>query len=160
MSCVADERQCSRDEVKEHIVSAPKKGNGTVIKALKQDLDKLHGPVYAVLDRDKILELWPPGERPPACLSGIRKAMADKAPGSYDLILLSENVETLVTACCHAAGDGVPRSKPSPDERDRILGKLAWGDANARGNVRNAVPSFERLVGRVASRLSTVIPRR
>ena len=116
------------------------------------------GPVYAVLDRDKILKLWAVGERPPACLSGIQKAMSVKAPGNYELILLIDNMETIIEACCKATQRAMPRSKPSPDERDRILGGLTWGDAKARDIVRTVVLSFDRLVRRVASRLSLVIP--
>jgi hypothetical protein len=161
VSCAADELQCARDEIENYIVSAPKKGNGTVISALQQDAKKLSrsGPVCAVIDRDKVQELWPAGQRPPACLSGIRRALAAKAPGNYELVLLIDNMETIIEACCQATRSDMPRSKPSPDTRDRILRKIAWGDASARASVRGTVPSFERLVQWVASQLSSTIAR-
>jgi hypothetical protein len=147
VSCVADELRCARDAIKRHIDSVPKKGNRNVVKALKQDLDKLsRGPVCAVIDRDKILDLWPAAQRPPGCLTGISGALHREAQGSYELILLIDNVETLVAACCHALGISEPASKPSPDERDRLLQRVAWGDTSARRAVREAVPSFDRLV--------------
>ena len=146
----------ARALVKPCVLPVPMKGNGNVIRALQQDVSKLSrsGPVCAVLDRDKAPELWRVGERPPACLSGIRTAVAAKAPGDYELVLLIENMETIIEACCQATRMDRPRSKPSPDLRDRILGKLAWGDADARTSVRNAVPSFHRLVKWVTTRLT------
>jgi hypothetical protein len=153
VSCVADELRCTRDGVKHCVIPAPRKGNGNVIRALKQDLDKLSrsGPVCAVLDRDQAVNLWPAGSRPATCLSGIRAAVAGLAPGDYELILLDTNVETVVTACCGALGSVAPVSKPSPDERDRILTRAAWSAASTRASVRSAVPSFDRLVRWIAN---------
>lgn len=155
VSCVADDLQCAPEALKGTVVPVPKKGNGNVMRALEQELDKLRrsGPVCAVLDRDKAAELWPAGQRPPACLSGLRTAVSERARGDYELVLLIENMETLVDACCRAMMTDMPRAKPSPDTRDRILGKLAWGEADARTIVRNAVPSFDRLVRWVARRM-------
>lgn len=155
VSCVADELQRARDDLKKLIVSVPRKGNGNVMHALQRELDKLRnlGPVCAVLDRDQAVNLWPAGSRPATCLSGIRAAVADLAPGGYELILLDANVETLVTACCRALGSGAPVSKPSPDERDRILARATWDAPRVRALVRDAVPSFERLVQWVSRNL-------
>lgn len=154
VSCVADDLQCAPEALKGTVVPVPKKGNGNVMRALEQDLDKLRrsGPVCAVLDRDKAPELWPAGQRPPACLSGIRTAVSERARGDYELVLLIENMETLVEACCRAMMTDMPRAKPSPDTRDQILRKLVWSEPESRTNVRNAVPSFDRLVRWVTSR--------
>lgn len=172
VSCVADDWLALRKAdnfysgralVKPCVVSVPMKGNGNVINALRQDVSKLRrsGPVCAVLDRDEAQKLLTSaGLRPPQCLSGIRTAVPDKAPGDYELVLLIENMETLIEACCQATRMDMPRSKPSPDLRDRILGKLAWGDAPARTAVRNAVPSFHRLVKWVTTRLPSAITHR
>lgn len=160
VSCVADELSRVRDEIKKLIVSVPKKGNGNVVQALQRELDRLRnlGPVCAVLDRDQAVNLWPAGSRPAACLSGVRAAVAQLAPGRYELVLLDANVETLVLACCEAIGDSAPASKPSPDERDRILARVVWGAASARATVRGAVPSFDRLVRWVARNVPVTAP--
>jgi hypothetical protein len=140
VSCVADELRCQRHLVTTYIVPAPRKGNGNVIRTLKQDLSKLSR------------------SGPASCLSGIRAAVSVSAPGDYELILLDENVETLVTACCGAIGSIAPVAKPSPDERDRLLGRAAWAAANVRGRVRRDVPSFNRLVQWVAKKVPATSP--
>jgi hypothetical protein len=156
VACVADDLQRTSEAIKRSIVSVPKRGNGNVMRALQQDVSKLSrsGPVCAVIDRDKVQELWPAGQRPPRCLSGTRAAVAAKAPGEYELILLIENMESIIAACCQATRGDMPGSKPSPDMRDQILRKVAWsGEASARATIRDAVPSFDRLVRWVARQL-------
>jgi hypothetical protein len=173
VSCVADELlasgiperfQSARVLVEEYVYSRPMKGANKVLGELQQKFDKLSrsGPVCAVIDRDKVHKLLSGTKRPPTCFSGIRQEIAKRTrtSGEYELVLLVENVETLLAECCHATGSVMPRSKPSPDERDQILEKLAWGDAKTRSSLRKAVPSFDRLVRWVVDRLSPIITRR
>lgn len=128
-----------------------------MLGALDQELGRLRklGPVCAVLDCDKVQDLRLAGQRLPTCFSGIRKALDNHARRSdYGLVLLDQNVETLVTACCRAIGTTAPDSKPSPDHRDRILGKTAWNPgSNARQFARDNVPSFNRLVQWVVEKM-------
>ena len=148
VSCVVDDLGRERGEVERRVLSAPKKGSGNVLKALRADLALLRksGPVCAIVDRDRIRNLWPLEARPLDCFSAIRKSFFERAPGDYALVLLVENAETLVEACCNATERRLPESKPSPEERDRILARVAWGERRARDEVRRATPSFDRIV--------------
>jgi hypothetical protein len=68
--------------------------------------------------------------------------------------LLEENTETLILAAREELAMAPPRGKPSPDDRDRILSKLAWNpERTLRDGLRRAVPSFDRLVRRVLALL-------
>jgi hypothetical protein len=159
-SCVADEFQRARVLVKKYVRSNARKGNGNVIRDLQQfsSLSRT-GPVCAVIDRDKVRDRLGGMKVPPTCFSGIRAAILAMAPGDYELVLLIENMETLLEECCLATGSVMPRPKPSPDERDPILEKLAWGDAAVRSSVRETVPSFDRLVQWVTNQLASAITR-
>lgn len=93
-----------------------------------------------------MLDLWPEGKRPAECKSGICEAIRDEAPGDYEIVLLCENMETLVEAACRALGRDAPSVK-SRDERDRILQRLAFeGTRDQRVVPRDEVDGFERLV--------------
>ncbi len=141
-----------------------KKGNSNVRKALRTDGARLAkaGPVYAVLDRDKIRELWKPGPMPADCKQAIAEQFKLDAPGEYDLVFLEQNIESLLRAALESMASEVPEApwKPNPDERDRILSRVAWATARERDEVRRRCPSFDRLVTRVAAKLRPVVAAR
>lgn len=60
LACLVDKLGVTRNDLDRVVVSAPKKGNGNVVRELKERLEKLakSGPVVAVLDRDRIADLW------------------------------------------------------------------------------------------------------
>jgi len=147
LSCVDDDLHCGRDFFAELVIGAPKKGSGKILQALKQDLPRLlkSGPVCAVLDRDRVLDLWPASRRPPGCSSGIRSAIVRDAPGEYGLVLLENNIESVVAACHKHLGSVMPRDKPSPEARDEVLFKAAWASADARSSIRQTMPTFDRI---------------
>jgi hypothetical protein len=156
IACLTDELTITRERLVGLLKCHPKKGNGNVRAALQRDLDRLSksGPVVAVVDRDKIRDLWKPsGEQPPDCIAGIASRFRSDAPGDYELVLLVDNVEDLVRAACTARRVDVPTAKPTPDERDRILARCAWDLPHARSDLRNSMPSFDRLVKQVAQAL-------
>lgn len=154
IACVTEELGERRDTVSSKVISVPKKGNGNVVVALERDLIRLSdaGPVCAVFDRDNIKDLFRQGSAP-SCISGIKDRIYEKVSGSYEIVLLDRNIETLVDACCRAQEKPTLKAKPTPDQRDRILTKTAWSVAGERMAVRAAVPSFNRLVGWVAGQL-------
>lgn len=156
VSSVADELKVDRSSLKARVVSVPKKGNGNVVKALKYDLGKLKkcGPVVAVIDRDKAAKLWK--DKPfsaPDCMSGLKDQLQKDAPGEYELVFLVENTESLTDAVCADSQKPCGANKPTPDERDQLLGKAAWGEPALRKQVLERVPSFARLVEKVARNL-------
>jgi hypothetical protein len=157
VACVAEELEEAPKMVLSRVVSIPKKGNGNVAVALKRDLMRLSdaGPVCAVFDRDKIRDLFGQSSTP-SCISGIKRRIYEDAPGTYEVVLLDRNVETLVDACCRAQQRPAPASKQPPDQRDRIVTRTAWGGVGERAAVRAAVPSFNRLVEWVVIQLRTL----
>ena len=148
LACVADDLGRSRFALKYEVVSVPKKGNSNVRRTLQLELDKLRGSgqVCAVLDLDQVLNLWHSNRRPNNCFSGIREALSEDAPGDYEVVFLVENIESVIAACCNALSEPVPSKKPSLNERDRILSRVAAGSVGMRHVVRNSVPSFDRVV--------------
>jgi hypothetical protein len=157
VACLADEIAQARDTLSPRIISVPMKGNGNVLRAIQQNLGRLGeaGPVCAVFDRDKIRDLVGGGSAP-LCMSGIKRLILAEVPGEVELLLLDQNIESLVNACCRVAGVEAPIAKPRPDLRDRVLGRTAWSTSGERAKVRAAVPSFERLVRWVARQLNEV----
>ncbi|MEX1367036.1 MAG: hypothetical protein AB1Z98_28170, partial [Nannocystaceae bacterium] len=80
------------------------------------------------------------------------------APGDYELVFLVQNMETLVFAVCSVTGRPAPSRKPNPDERDRILAGVVWGETpEVRRRIRDECPSFDRIVGKVAAPLRTML---
>ena len=136
------------------VESHPKKGNAKVLIALKSDADRIanSGPVFVVLDRDQIRELWK-GAMPPDCNPGIKSRILGEAPGAYELVFLVNNVESLTDIVCDAMGVPKPTRKLGPDERDRLLRRAAKGSAETRAKIRAASPSFDRLVRLVSESL-------
>jgi hypothetical protein len=145
--------------LKDLIESHPKKGNANVRGAIERDIVRLAntGPVFAVIDRDKVRQLWKASSRPADCMSGISQQFRHDAPGEYDLVFLIENVESLIKAACAALGERYPNSKPGPDLRDRLLAKAAWApNQTSRSEIRKQCPSFSRLVDRISARVSAL----
>jgi len=160
IACVADELVMprghlwvrARDALQRIILSQPKKGIGNVRVSLQRDVGLLDdGPVFAVVDRDKVRDLWKEGP-PPDCMSGIADRFRQEAPGNYDLVFLVQNVESLVEAACLATNAAVPQKKPDPDRRDRLLVQAVWTTVETHDKLRQSCLSFDRLVRRVADK--------
>ncbi len=149
VSCVADELSCDRWVVdkRKAIRSVPLKGRDNVVAFLKTKLSLLsNDAVCVVLDRDKVLDIWSGKEGPSDCIASIKQALIEEAPGKYELVLLVDNVESLVKAGCEAAGLSLPPTKPNPTGRDQLLRPAVHGQRKVRDRVREDVPSFNRIV--------------
>lgn len=145
-ACIVDELHCTFREAERGFDGQPKNGASKVMQCLKKDIRQFGlGPVCAVFDRDKVLDLWP-SPKPASCKSGICSKIRDDAPGEYKLVLLHQNMESLVNAAAHSLGVPAPTHK-TPLERDGILQRLAFnGTPERRKAVRDAVDGFNRLV--------------
>lgn len=156
-SCIADDRNESPyADWWRRILPIPKKGKERLIEALREDLQDLAaaGSVVAVLDRDKAHELGG-SKRKPACRSQLLDILRQKSPGKYELVLLEDNLETLLEACFQALGRDLASTKPSPNDRDDIFHKVAFRPSrDLRIQVREEVPSFDRLVVKVGKLIS------
>lgn len=154
-ACVAD-RLVGNDvwSLRKLISSVPKKGIGNVIKALRTDGSRLAdcGPLLAAIDRDKVYSALRQEERPPTnCLSLVRDALCQIASGACQIVLLIQNVETILEECLKILGQPPLSSKPDPNERDTLLREVAYGSPELRQKLCTAMPSFGRLVDKVVA---------
>ena len=102
--------------------------------------------VPVALDRASQLERF--GFNLPNCLNAtckqdIRSTIAQRVAAGHCVVLLEQNTESLIDACCDATGKPRPSAKLPPDERDRILVGLTPAQI---ASVRKLMPSFDYLV--------------
>ncbi len=156
VTCVQDRLGCLRSRLLDTVVGLPKKGDSKVLAALRDDLEQMlnSGPVVAVLDNDRARECL--GLPPKACKREVLASLQARAAGAVTVVLLEQNVDDLARACATALETEAPKGKPDPDERDRMLQAAAWGTPTQRQAILNAMPSFRRLVDKVAEALSSV----
>jgi hypothetical protein len=115
----------NRSALSKRLRGEAKKGNGNVLRALKDN--PYRGPLIAVIDRDKVHNLWKDVRPPPTnCMQGQSRQFRSVAPGSYDLVFLINHTEDLLDAVQASLGKPKLEAKPSPDARDRILQRAAW----------------------------------
>ena len=160
-ACVADRLRCQMTQVAPLLKSIPRKGNGGIRKTLRSDFVQLEksGPVFVVLDRDKMKDLWR-NTHPHVndCMTGHRQRLQAEAPGDYDVVFLHQNMESLIQAACDAGRVLAPTAKPTPSERDKYLNRLVWHEGSEpRARLCELSPSFDRLATRVAEKLRTYV---
>lgn len=73
------------------------------------------------------------------------------------VVLLEQNIEDLLAACCAATGRQPPSQKPNPNERDMICQHIAADTTpqTLRDQMRALMPSFDRLVRQVSQWIQT-----
>lgn len=147
--CVADSLGWEWNDVRLRtlIAHVPRNGNTHVVAQCVQFADAgIDAVIYAVLDLDRAHELV--GLPANACVVKVRDALAARTR-TGKVRLIDRNVESLVAITLELVGERKPaKRKPVPDERDRILNKLAR-DAEAgekRRRLRASSRSFDRLV--------------
>jgi hypothetical protein len=139
----------------------PKNGNGNVLNACRRDADLLgrHGvSVLAVFDHDKVRELL--GLPPTACKEDVVTAIQSRCAGTVSIVLLEENVETVISAigaCCEGVSDRLDRAIQDKDlnERDALLHVAAAAVPEVRECILERVPSLRRLVAHVVGRFTS-----
>jgi hypothetical protein len=150
LASVGDRMGTTVYALEKRLVHWPLKGAGNVRKKLELGLVGGSGEaVFAVLDRDKIGDASAfPGSG--HCFSSIGAAIRGAAKSSIRVrvtpVLLEQNAESVVDACCVALGQPRLARKPKPAERDHILGKVAYNERGRRDAVLALVPSLEYLV--------------
>jgi hypothetical protein len=148
LACVADALGRDRWELREHVVAAPKKGDSKLRAALAQDGELLakSGPIVAVFDHDHVRDCFK--LTADACKRTVLVAIKGCTSAGPEVVLLVENMETVITACCQVLGRPVPEKKPTPLERDGIVQAVANSEDRAvREALLSRVPSFKRLGG-------------
>jgi len=156
-ACLRDRRGLSPyDALPATVRHNPKKGNANVLRALWRDQPHAQGPMFAVLDLDRVDRAFAP-PWPVACKQAVLdRIVADCAEFGVEqdpkhVVFLAQNMETLVNDCLAALGEPLlpPGTKPTPDERDRLIAKAAWRDAATRSSVLERNATLRRLVEKV-----------
>ena len=149
LACVADQRGREATGLRSEHRAIPKKGDGNLKKALDERGAELAdaGPLIAMFDHDKVRALLRPPRRKRASATCCGPS-ASTPSGTPNVVLLEQNMEDLVDACCAAMGQPKPaaKPKPKPQERDSILQDAAAARGDARSEILAAMPSFKRLV--------------
>lgn len=163
-SCIADRTGDTVWAVLPGLLAVPKKGNGNLLKACREDeqLAARGRKVVAVFDGDEVRPLL----RLPAdaCRTLVRERIEEGCPfaGHLVVVLLEDNLEGVIEAlrlCEGAAPESAraeaERSHGSLESRDRLLNALAYGPERRadRDCVLKVMPSLERLVATLASLL-------
>lgn len=153
IACLIDDTGMTREELKKILHPVPRKGDGKLKKELNINGLRLldAGVLCAVFDHDKSRKCFSlPAQ---ACKSELLLSIRQCIPSkTFDVILLENNVEDLILACCQIDGKPAPTTKPSPLERDKYCDSVAWSDKIKRDQLRSSMPSFDRLV-RVAKQM-------
>ena len=147
LACVADRTGGSRYALRDQVASIALSGDGNVKRRLRDDGASLGatGPLVAMFDNDKVRSRYP--VRTGACKRELLDAVQAEAKGSPVIVLLEQNMEDLLAACCAALKRATLSAKPKPMQRDSILqAAAADGQGAARAAILAAMPSFKRLV--------------
>lgn len=151
LACVSDDTGKDRWGLRDSVIAVPKKGNANVLVELRRST---RPQVLAVLDWDRAPELA--GVQGTPCFSSVRESLAAKHEPTdrRRVVFLRNNVESLLLHASKVLNVPPPTSKPSPNQRDVLLAKLAHhGDSKRRADLRSAIPSFDYLVTRVCQLL-------
>ena len=112
--------------------------------------------IFAIFDADKLHRLLFDSGRPSndELLARLRERCPD---ARLELMLLSENTETVVDAVADSLGE----ERPGKDKllRDRLLNRAAHGSRSVRDQVREAVASFDVIVTTIAERARPHVDR-
>jgi hypothetical protein len=146
LACVADRVGGSSWELRASIDARPKKGDGNLKKVLDENGADLAnaGPLFALFDHDKVRACY--GLAQEACKRDLLQAIRAHTKGAPTVVLLEQNMEDLVNACCTAMGLPRPNAKPKPLQRDQIVQRAAAAQATVRAEILATMPSFKRLV--------------
>ena len=154
-SLAPDQPTVPLHNLRHQVVGIPKKGDNKLKRDLEQDLARLcnRGPVVAVFDNDKIRRLLNLDKQ--ACKRDVLNALERcfEAGGNAAIVLLEQNAEDLLRASCQVLNREYPGKKPTPPERDRILNQAAGGSSGDLDRIRQAMPSFDRLIRKIGDLL-------
>jgi hypothetical protein len=144
LSCVEDVVKHSRFELQRHVSPLPKKGDGNVKKHIAS-LPSSAGEHLVLFDHDRVRRCYKLSVS--ACKSQVLEAIHSASKPLVGVVLLVENMETLVDDCCAV----LRRPPPSKDRnaRDAVLHAAAVGEPAVREAILQKNPSFARLVKQV-----------
>jgi len=153
LQCVADRVGGDpRGDLKPLSNAKPMKGSGNLRKELRERgaLLQRSGPVVIMVDDDKIRGCYQDlGLARTSCKSQVIAAIKSECSGvDPGIVLLNQNMETVLNVCLRALGRPPLNSKPSPEERDQILMRCASPAVTPaqRQEILDRVPTLGRLV--------------
>jgi hypothetical protein len=160
LACVADVIAVDRWSLQSTIKAVAKGGDSQLKATLREEGADLAGagPLVAMFDDDQVRRCY--GLRKDACKRAVLDAITNEATGSPTLILLQQNMEDLIAACCDVLGRPISVKKPS--ERDAILQAAAAADRPVRDAIlrHDRKTAFDRLVRAVVRlrEIAAVLP--
>jgi hypothetical protein len=157
LACVADRIGCDRWGLTQRVRPVPKGGASKLRAALRDEGTLLAktGPLVAMFDSDRIRDCY--SLQPNDCVPTVLATIRDEATGDPVIVLLDQNMEDVIRLCCVVLNMDEPADKPRPQERDRILHKMAAScNVEDRKKLLAAVPTFERLVGAIEKALESL----
>lgn len=118
--CLADDLRQEPHEIASMVESQPRKGNASVLRALKNDCRRLtrSGPVIVVLDSDRAPQLL---QSTSACLKSMAQRLSRIVDCKHEVVFLRRNMESLLDAVVDVLREPTSCSKPRP---------TAWSDAS------------------------------
>ena len=157
VACVADVWGSEHWQLRGHFTAIPKKGDSKLLAACRDDVPLMpNAVIFAIFDADKLHRLLFDSGRPSndELLARLRERCPD---ARLELMLLSENTETVVDAVADSLGE----ERPGKDKllRDRLLNRAAHGSRSVRDQVREAVASFDVIVTTIAERARPHVDR-
>lgn len=165
VQCVADKLGGDVWRLHRQLIPEPKNGVNKLLDALRKDMNKLargDSRVFALIDADDVRERL---QLPQTACRTLVVAQIKRCPSAdrLDVVLLEKNLESLLVALRElqptlATAEDWNRAlaHKKHNERDLILNRIAKNPAHGalRVELLRTVPSFDRLVTRVAKLLA------
>lgn len=155
LACAADALGGDRWSLRQRVDGIPKKGDAKLRREIAENAGRLvrQGPLLVLFDSDRIRRCYDLDSA--ACRRSVLDKIAREAGVPLRAVLLEQNMEDVIAACCQALHRPVPAKKPTPAERDAVLHAAAAADRRVRDEILEAVPSFARLVRLVTHELTS-----
>jgi hypothetical protein len=155
VNSVADRLGLQPAQLKHRFEDIPKKGDSKLLKACETEAPRmLHRVIVAIFDADKLHRLLkqPRDTSREELLQQLRARCSDPR---LVILLLEDNVESLVSAAATCLGRDVPDQK-SNTSRDKVLAAAAWAADTVRTCIREALPSFAHITEELAHQMTVV----
>lgn len=140
LACVADRMGVERYLLRHYADAVPMKGDSK-LRAVLKGIAGRH--TIALFDSDHVRDLY--GLEKGATTLEVIAAIKAETGSEVEVILLERNAEDLIRHCHVAMQEALPSGKPTPEERDRVLHRMAARAPSDRERLRQLCPSFALL---------------
>lgn len=145
------------------IVAVPKKGNGNLLRACRDDIDiykRSYRKIFAIFDQDRFGELLNLGGNP--CRQKLTSEFRRQCTApELELVLFNRNIETVIQTIGESGLTSIPGRTieralaKDQSSRDSVFIQCAQLLREDRARLLSQLPDVERLVSKVAEQLSS-----